>query len=67
MNIQVKISLTETSQVVEHEAKNTYTKGPFFCVYAVDGTVFKYPVANIWRVAEQYGDSGRPTTKEIAA
>jgi inhibitor of KinA sporulation pathway (predicted exonuclease) len=57
--ITVKIALTETSQVIEHEARNAYTKGPFYCVYATDGTVYKYPVVNIWRVAEQYGDSGR--------
>ena len=57
--ITVKISLIETSQVIEHEAKNTYTKGPFYCVYAEDGTVYKYPVSNIWRIAEGYGDSGR--------
>lgn len=57
--IKVKISLLETSQVIEHEAKNTYTKGPLFCVYAADGLVYKYPVTNIWRVSEEYGDSGR--------
>lgn len=56
---KVKISLIETSQVIEHDAKNTYTKGPFYCVYADDGYVYKYPVANIWRVVEEYGDSGR--------
>lgn len=60
MTISVKISLIETSQVVEHEAKNTYTKGPFFCVYETGGAVYKYPIASIWRVSEQYGDSGRP-------
>jgi len=59
MAINVKISLTETSQTIEHDAKNTYTKGPFYCVYMPDGTVFKYPVSNIWRVTEEYGDSGR--------
>lgn len=57
--IKVAISLIETSQVVEHSAKNTYTKGPFFCVYEETGKVFKYPVRNIWRVTEEYGDSGR--------
>jgi hypothetical protein len=57
--IKVKISLQETSQVIEHTAKNTYTKGPFFCVYDDDGLVHKYPVASIWRVTEEYGDSGR--------
>ena len=64
--MKVKISLIETSQVIEHDAKNTYTKGPFFCVFAADGQVYKYPVANIWRVAEDYGDSGRATTTPTA-
>jgi hypothetical protein len=51
--IQVCINLIETSQQIEHVAVNTYTKGPLFCVY--DGErVFKYPLANIWRVVEQY-------------
>jgi inhibitor of KinA sporulation pathway (predicted exonuclease) len=59
MTIKVQVLLTETSQPVEHDAKNTYTKGPFFCVYAIDGKVYKYPVANIWRVNEEYGVSGR--------
>ena len=58
--IKVKISLLETSQVIEHDAKNTYTKGPLFCVYDAAGLVHKYPLAIIWRVTEEYGDSGRP-------
>lgn len=61
--IKVKISLIETSQVIEHTAKNTYSKGPFFCVYEESGLVHKYPIANIWRITEEYGDSGRPQTK----
>lgn len=63
--ITVKISLTETSQIIEHKAKNTYTKGPFFCVYdATDNQVYKYPVINIWRVSEGYGDSGRDSGRD---
>lgn len=57
--MKVDISLIETSQVVSHDnVKNTYTKGPLFCVY-VDDTVYKYPIANIWRITEGYGNSGR--------
>lgn len=63
--MKVKISLVETSQVIEHEnVKNTYTKGPMFCVYE-DGVVYKYPVNNIWRVTEDYGDSGRIENKHL--
>lgn len=57
--MKVEISLIETSQAVCHEnVKNTYTKGPLFCVY-VGNTVYKYPIANIWRITEDYGNSGR--------
>jgi hypothetical protein len=52
--LNVSIHLKETSQSISHQAVNTYTKGPFFCVF--DGErVFKYPVNNIWRVVEDYG------------
>jgi len=61
--IEVKISLIETSQVIKHTAANTYTKGKLFCVLDEDGTVYKYPLRNIWRVSEGYGDSGRKKTK----
>jgi hypothetical protein len=52
--LKVVIQLTETSQPIEHAAVNAYTKGPFYCVY-LGGKVYKYPVANIWRVVEEYG------------
>lgn len=55
MLISVRIELTETSQSIERVAVNTYTKGPFYCVYLQDGKVEKYPIANIWRVTEGYG------------
>lgn len=51
--ILVKIELTNTSQPIVVRAKNTYTKGPLFCVY--DGhTVQKFPVASIFRITEEY-------------
>lgn len=51
--ISVKLELMETSQPLEMEAVNTYTKGPFYCVY--DGVlVKKFPVQNIFRVTEEY-------------
>jgi hypothetical protein len=51
--IVVCVQLIETSQKIEHLAENTYTKGPFYCVYA-EGMVHKYPLRNIWRVTEEY-------------
>ena len=52
--IQVKVELTETSQPIELEAENTYTKGPLFCVYLGSGKVQKFPLARVWRVTEDY-------------
>lgn len=52
--IEVLIELKETSQAIPLAARNTYTKGPFYCVYTVEGLVYKFPIANIWRVTEEY-------------
>jgi hypothetical protein len=53
--MKVKIELMETSQGIElEEVTNTYTKGPFFCIYK-DGIVSKVPVDHIFRVTETYG------------
>ena len=55
--LDIKIDLIETSQSIEFEnAKNAYSKGPFYCVY-IEGKVHKFPLANIWRVVETYGVS----------
>ena len=53
--MRVLVQLKETSQPIEHEALNTYTKGPFYCVYLPASEVYKYPLADIWRVHEDYG------------
>lgn len=52
----VKISLKETSQDVVHEnITNAYQKGGLYCVYTKDSNiVYKYPIANIWRIIETY-------------
>ncbi len=52
--LPVKIELKETSQAIELEAVNTYTKGPFYCVYTTTGVVQKFPLDNIWRITEGY-------------
>lgn len=51
--MKVRIHLIETSQEILHTADNTYQKGAFFCV-KVGTAVYKYPIANIWRVVEDY-------------
>jgi hypothetical protein len=50
----VKVELKETSQAIELEAVNTYTKGALYCAYLKDKTVQKFPLANIWRITESY-------------
>ena len=53
--LRVSVQLKETAQPIEHEALNAYTKGPFYCVYVSGDSVYKYPLADIWRVKEDYG------------
>lgn len=54
--MKVIIWLKETSQPVEHtKVTNAYQKGAFFCVFIEsENEVYKYPIANIWRVMESY-------------
>lgn len=56
--IHTKIELKESSQSIELVAVNTYTKGPLYCVFVGEGRdqgkVQKFPLANIWRVTEEY-------------
>lgn len=51
--IDVKIELKETSQPIFVHATNTYTKGPFYCVYE-GKKVYKFPLNNLWRITEEY-------------
>ena len=52
--MRVEVWLDETAQpIVFEHVKNTYTKGPLYCVY--DGIfVHKFPVAHLFRVIEGY-------------
>ena len=55
--MRVRVQLKETAQPVVHDdALNAYTKGSFYCVYVTDERVYKYPLADIWRVVEDYGE-----------
>lgn len=55
-SIIVRIWLKETSQPLEYDAENAYQKGDFYCIYILDaGLVHKYPIANVWRIEEEYG------------
>lgn len=53
--IWVRVQLKTTSQPIIHEAVTTYEKGAFFCILRSDDVTVKYPVADIWRVTEEYG------------
>ena len=55
---KVEVWLDETSEPIVHDAKSTYTKGPLYCVYCEEDTVFKYPIMHIFRVCEEYGTHG---------
>jgi hypothetical protein len=52
--MKLKIDLKESSTPLEFtNVKNSYTKGPLFCIYS-DNTVTKIPIQNIWRIVEDY-------------
>ena len=57
--MKVSIQLKESTQPIEHEFINTYQKGDFYTVYTVDEKSYKYPIANIWRIMEDYGTHQR--------
>lgn len=48
--MKVLIRLKSTSQRIQLEAKNAYAKSGLYCVYRADGTVLKYPVADLFDV-----------------
>jgi hypothetical protein len=61
---KVEVWLYETSEPIIHEAINTYTKGPLYCVYAIDNSVYKYPLVHIFRIVEGYGTHGGDVIKK---
>lgn len=55
LQMHVEVELKETSQkLVYDDVLNSYTKGPLLCLYREGGTVVKFPLANVWRVTEDY-------------
>lgn len=53
--MRVEVHYKDASRpLVYEDVANTYVKGPFYCVYLASGVVKKHPVANIWRVTEDY-------------
>jgi len=50
---------TQSQPIVHDDVINSYEKGAFFCIQTANEKVFKYPIADIWRVIEDYGFHGR--------
>ena len=60
MMINVIVHLKTQSQPIEHnEVVNTYQKGDLYIVYTSNEKSYKYPIADIFRVIEDYGHHGR--------
>jgi len=62
----VKVWLDLSGEPIIHEKSQTYQKGDLFCVFEVDKMrVFKYPIAHLWRVEEDYPETvlAHPNTK----
>lgn len=53
----VKIHLLSQSEPQKFIGiKNTYTKDGMYCIMLIDEVVYKYPMVNIFRVIETYGE-----------
>jgi len=50
---------TQSQPIIYENVKNTFTKGPLYCVYTADEKSHKFPVADLFRVIEDYGYHGR--------
>jgi len=51
----VEIHLKETTLAIPHVCDNAYQKGDFYCLCDLESrVVYKYPVANIWRIREPF-------------
>jgi hypothetical protein len=62
--MKLKIDLKESSTPLEfNDVKNSYTKGPLFCIYT-DASVTKIPIQNIWRIVEDYVSANTAEVKE---
>lgn len=60
--MKIEIQRNETSQPIEYDAMNAYTKGLMYCVlFEKDGKqiTHKYPLCSLFRVIEDYNDSKR--------
>ena len=67
--LTVVVHLKDQSQpIIYYDVMNTYEKGSFYCVYvkkcdkdlSEQEFSYKHPIADIWRIKEDYGHHGRP-------
>jgi hypothetical protein len=50
---KIEVHLYSQSQpVVIENPRNSYTKGPLYCVLLQDGTAYKFPTEHIFRIKE---------------
>ncbi|CAL9961136.1 hypothetical protein VPHK567_0058 [Vibrio phage K567] len=49
----IAVHLLSQAKPVTHEhVKNAYTKDGLYCVMLKSGTIYKYPLVNIFRITE---------------
>lgn len=54
--MHVSVHLLHQSQPTEIvNVRNTYTKGPLYCVMTNAGSVYKFPIEHIFRITENDG------------
>lgn len=64
--MNVTVHLKTQSQPIEHtDVINTYQKGDFYILYTKGEKSFKYPIADIFRVIEDYGFHGRSCKERL--
>lgn len=52
MNVEVHLQ-SQAAPILFENVKNAYTKDSMYCIY-FEGSVFKYPLCNIYRIKEDY-------------
>jgi len=58
--LKVDIQFELNSQPIKYtNVIDMYQKGDLFCLYLEGGVVHKYPMANIFRIVQDYGYSGK--------
>jgi hypothetical protein len=56
---QVKVHLKTQSQPIEYkDVVNTFQKGSLYCLYLSTEVSVKFPIADIFRIEEDYGYHG---------